>query len=249
MRSLLIGFALTLFTCNLVATSISTKQEMAIGRSIAARLCGIYGFYDQPQALNYLNLVGHAVAHHNGRQDIDYHFGILDTPLKRAFATPGGYILISKGLIDSLSSESELAAIIAHEMAHINEFHVIDQLERKQAGQGNIVNQFLSSRHQGLSSLVSQLSDHGVQILMEEGLQHSDEFEADLAALFYLNNTGYSPQALKGVLEQLKTVDLSATHPATLDRIQAIDPYLEGVFLKGHHLSDRFQSSWLSTQE
>ena len=88
------------------------QEEKAIGEATAAKLVAIFGLYDEPGAMKYVNLVGQAVAQFAPRQDLEYHFGILDTEVVNAFACPGGYVFVTRGLLANVEDEAELAGVL-----------------------------------------------------------------------------------------------------------------------------------------
>ena len=104
--------------------------EMQLGRNMAGRLLQFYGTYGDQGLVKYVNKVGSYVAQFTGKIKYHFMFNILDTDEINAFACPGGYILITKGLLKELQTEAELAAILGHEIAHVNEQHMFDTLRK-----------------------------------------------------------------------------------------------------------------------
>ena len=87
------------------------EEEKAVGEATAAKLVAVFGLYENPAMVKYVNLVGQAVAQYAGRQDISYRFAILDTEMVNAFACPAGYIFVTRGLLANVEDEAELAEI------------------------------------------------------------------------------------------------------------------------------------------
>src|SRR5437764_581988 len=102
----------------------SPEQEDAIGQASAAKMIHVMGLYDNPDMVKYVNLVGNTVARAGARNSIQYHFGILDSEIVSAFALPGGYIFVTRGALANMKSESELAGVLAHEVAHVDGRHL-----------------------------------------------------------------------------------------------------------------------------
>src|SRR5437879_4651846 len=104
---------------------LSDEEEIQIGREVAANLAARYGLVEDAAKVHYVNLVGQVVVSRCDRKKIPYHFGILHTSEINAMATPGGYVFITQGLLDSLKDESELAGVLAHEVTHIARQHIV----------------------------------------------------------------------------------------------------------------------------
>ena len=112
------------------AIGVSDDDEAKIGREVAANLAARYGLVDDPVKVLYVNLVGRAVVKHCDRSNIPYRFGILRTAEINALAAPGGYIFITEGLLNQLKDESELAGVLAHEITHVVERHVVKAIRQ-----------------------------------------------------------------------------------------------------------------------
>src|SRR3989339_196424 len=95
---------------------MSPQQELQIGTQEHAKIIELFGEYNDPELINYVNRIGEHVAQNTERPDIDFRFTVLDTPMVNAFALPGGYVYASRGLLQQANSEAELAAVIAHEI-------------------------------------------------------------------------------------------------------------------------------------
>ena len=114
-------------------------EELALGPEIAGRILGARPLWNDPAAQRRVNLVGRWVASQTSRPDLPWTFGVIDTPEVNAFAAPGGYILITRGLYELLSTDSELAAALGHEISHCvqrDHYNVIHKQEMADAGQG-----------------------------------------------------------------------------------------------------------------
>jgi predicted Zn-dependent protease len=105
------------------------KAELSIGRNMAGRLFAFYGEYNDLGLKSYVNQVGQYVAKYGDYPDRRYLFGILDSDTVNAFACPGGYILLTRGLVASAENEAELAAILGHEAAHVGKQHMYKTLQ------------------------------------------------------------------------------------------------------------------------
>ena len=107
---------------------ISEEQEIALGKETDAEIRLQYVIYDSPALNEYIKKVGMALAPHTHRPHLVYHFAVLDIPVANAFASPGGYIYVTRGLLAMMNSEAELAAVLAHELGHVNARHHVQRL-------------------------------------------------------------------------------------------------------------------------
>src|SRR3954467_9544972 len=115
------------------ASDVSEDQEANIGKEYASLLVGAAPLLDQSAMQRYVNQVGRWLSLHSERPNLDWRFGILDSDNLNAFATPGGYVLVTKGLLARLKNEAELAGVLAHEIAHVVKKHHLTAI-RKGAG-------------------------------------------------------------------------------------------------------------------
>src|SRR5207248_191676 len=97
----------------------------------AAKLISIFGLYDNPEMMKYVNLVGNTVAKQGARTDTQYHFAILDTDVVNAMAMPGGFVFVTRGALSLMESESELAGVLGHEVAHVDLRHLEKEVRQK----------------------------------------------------------------------------------------------------------------------
>ena len=114
------------------AVRADIENEVTIGRNMAAQLLAMYPLDPEPNSRKYVNLVGLTLASQVGRPEIQFHFAVLKTSDLNAYACPGGYVFITRGLLDQVRSESELAAVLSHEIAHVNLRHLYQTLISEQ---------------------------------------------------------------------------------------------------------------------
>lgn len=202
----------------------SADDEVRSGDAIAATVFGAAPVWRKPAAQSYVNLVGRNLARQVERKDVQWRFAILDTPSINAMAFPGGIVVITRGLYALLTSEDELAAVLAHEIAHVNRRHQwkVIQQQKLVALAGNAV----ASSDPGRSAQV--VADLGTK-LIARGLDKSAEFEADRDGVVIAARAGYDSSALIAVMERLKTLKTGAdtallfsTHPSPEARIAAL---------------------------
>ena len=168
---------------------IRTEEEVAIGRGIAVEAFSRFGGeYADEAMIRYINLVGKTVAEFSDRPELQYHFSILNSEDQNAFAAPGGYIFVTRGLLSSLKNEAELAGVLAHEVAHVTRRHMLDTI-RRSAILANVSDLTMSAMNQNpemFAKLIDQMSD----LLFTKGLDKKLEFEADVYGAEYLYQIG-----------------------------------------------------------
>lgn len=218
------------------ARPISDEEEYYLGRAVAARILQTYPLMKEGKLTEYVNTIGSVLALHSEKPYTygGYHFAILDSDEMNAFACPGGTILITKGMLMSAATEDELAAILAHEIAHINHRDGIASIKKSRWTEATVIIGSKAAQNYGPQEL-SQLTgifegsvDDIVKTLVVRGYGKSQEYDADKAALTYLSGSGYDPEALKDVLGRMVSSGkgseggIMKTHPGTTDRIDNI---------------------------
>jgi predicted Zn-dependent protease len=233
----LVGCAVNPVTGKREIRLLSTGQEVALGKATAEEVEKEFGVYHDPELHQYINEVGQKLVDVCERKEITYSFTILDTPMVNAFAAPGGFIFVTRGILKELDDEAELAGVMGHEIGHVVWRHGAKQFE-KAFGYSAIVlvGEILTGRD--LSQL-KQYTDFFVS-LMFLGYSRKNEFEADNSGVRYSLASGYDPRGMVDFFEKLKTMEgkppstfetLFRSHPPTGDRIERIQLYLGEVKL------------------
>jgi predicted Zn-dependent protease len=232
-------------------TEINEQQEAEIGKEYAAILVGAAPLLENAEVQNYVNRVGRWLSLNTERPDLKWRFGVLDSDNINAFAMPGGYVFITKGLLARLRSEAELAGVLAHEIAHVVRKHHLTAL-RKGAGMqagANILSEFAAQR--GRNQLVSDRLISGAKEVMLRGLDKDDELEADRMGVVIASRAGYESYGLPSVLQMLQSMNpqdsglslLFATHPAPDVRLDTLE-HVMGThldpFARQPQLTERF---------
>ncbi|MDD3846663.1 MAG: M48 family metalloprotease [Syntrophorhabdaceae bacterium] len=232
-----IGTAMTVVDAtSKAARPISDEEEYYVGRAVAAKILGSYQLSTNAQLTRYVNLVGKTVALNSGKPFTygGYHFAILETNEINAFAAPGGTIFITSGMIRTTAGEDELAAVLAHEAAHINKRDGISAIKSARWTQAITVigttaaRNYTSGEISQLVSLFEGSIDDVFKTLVVNGYSRSQEYAADEAALQTLAKSGYDPGALLSFLKRLGQRSgssgggITQTHPGTADRIENI---------------------------
>lgn len=214
MRFLIISLMLALAGCaqNPVTGSndfvmMSESQEIAIGRQNDEQVKKQYKVYGSKALQDYVNKVGQHIARESHRPNLQYHFTVLDTPDINAFALPGGYVYITRGILAYLNSEAELAAVLGHEIGHVTARHGVRQQSVAQAANIGltIASIFVPQINTpGASNLINL---GGGALLSGYGRDH--ELEADRLGAEYLARTDYDPHAIITVIEVLKNQEIA----------------------------------------
>ena len=226
---------------------VKEPEEIKIGQGMTETLLGARPLYNDPELQRYVNDVGLWVAMQSDRPDLPWYFGVNDSDHINAFATPGGFIIITKGMMKELRNEAELAGVLGHEIAHVNQKHHLKAL-RKSAltnllGEGAAV-----ASDKKYSDLVRALSAPTKE-LYARGLDKADEYEADRMGVVFAARAGYDPYGLPAVLTTLATADtkdgylalLYKTHPLPQARLDALAPGLNTLeTIQGPQNADRF---------
>jgi predicted Zn-dependent protease len=214
---------------------LTLEDEYYLGRAVAAQILKNYTLYDRNSAMvAYLNKICQAIVVNSSQPSMfnGYHLGILNTREINAFATPGGHIFITRGLLDCAGSEDDLAAVIAHELAHIQLRHaaliINDQRLAGDLSQVSGRAADIAARNanaQQRTALFNRSISAMAMTLFKNGFAQEQEFDADTTAVKLLRDAGYDPAAMLGMLRVLETVQpktpggFNTTHPAPAARI------------------------------
>ncbi len=190
--------------------------------------------YDDPELQAYVNRIGQALAANSDKPKQTFTFTVLDTEMINAFAAPGGYIYISRGILPYLENEEELAGVLGHEIAHVTAGHHFER------GTANVTSKVLSTIAYiitGSGDIADASTMYGAELI--SGYGREQELEADGLGAKYMHKTGYDPQALLQVIGVLKDQEqfarfksggkttgsyhgLYASHPRNDKRLQAV---------------------------
>ena len=224
-------------TTNIVeaAQGLTPEAQYTIGRSAAAIILQQYDIYDNPELTEYVNMICKVLTMHSPLPYLykDYCVAILDSPEINAISTPGGHILISKGLIESTTSEDAIAAVLAHEISHIQLGHSTKAINATRTGTALVGGiQDLSTAlfdDTDLESLgekvnvLAGISNNFSDFIINTGYSQSQEFDADKNALLLMTNAGYNPYAMLDMLHAIdngEKMGWGKTHPSPKNRIE-----------------------------
>jgi predicted Zn-dependent protease len=214
----------TISVTSRVMEEITPEQEYYIGRAVAANILARYKIWDENPALTaYLNKICAAITVNSLRPGVfnGYHVAILDSNEINAFATSGGHIFVTRGLVNTAKSEDALASIIAHEIAHIQLQHGIKAIRTSRIIQALTA---ASLNVNELTNIFNESVGEIVSALVTNGYPQTQEFEADSAAMSLLASAGYNPLGLIDMLTELSAAQTSSsglgkTHPNPAQRM------------------------------
>jgi predicted Zn-dependent protease len=213
---------------------ITPEQEYYIGRAVAANVLSTYRLQPTTSAMTaYMNKVANTLIINSPRPEIfnGYHVAILDSDEINAFATPGGHIFITRGLINCATSEDTLAAVIAHEIAHVQLQHGLKAIKNSRFTQALLITGTSAASAAG-NTTVSQLADtfgdsvnEIVSTMVSSGYSRTQELDADSYAMVLMSLAGYEPSSMIDMLQVLERNQSSRpggfnnTHPTPTQRI------------------------------
>jgi predicted Zn-dependent protease len=212
---------------------MSESDEVRIGRESHPQVLAQFGGAYADQRLDsYIDSLGQLLARSSDRPNLQYHFTVLDSPIVNAFATPGGYVYITRGLLALANNEAEVAGVLAHEIGHVAARHAAER-------QSQAVLASLPGIFTGVvtgSGALSEAVNSGAAAHLQS-YSREQEYQADLLGVRYLSRTNYDPLGMASFLGQLQANDrldaeimgrpemadqfsIMSTHPRTADRIQ-----------------------------
>jgi len=204
--------------------SPSQEEEVALGREITGSILGAAPLVKDETLQKYVNHVGRWIASQSERPDLPWKFGVIDSSDLNAFAAPGGYVLITKGLYQKLENEAQLAGVLGHEIAHVVKKHQLKVLQKQQLL--NAGASWLTDKVGKNDKLAKMALTNGAEI-SARSLDKDAEFEADRMGVVLASRAGYDAFGLPEVLQiigQTNKTDNSVallykTHPAPDERL------------------------------
>jgi len=205
----------------------SRAEEIQLGRQITGNILGAAPLVKDPELQKYVNQVGRWVASQSERPYLSWHFGVIESEDLNAFAAPGGYVLITKGLYRQLKTESELAGVLGHEIGHVIKKHHLKLLQKQQLL--NLGAGLLSGKLGKENPTVQKVIGSGAEI-SARSLDKSAEYEADRLGVILAGRAGYEPFGLPEVLQTIghaskddgRVALLFKTHPHPDDRLASL---------------------------
>lgn len=221
------------------------QDELDLGPMIAGRILGAAPLVKDPAMQKRVNLIGRWLASRSSRPELPWTFGVIDDGEINAFAAPGGYILITRGLYQLLASDDEVAAVLGHELSHVvqrDHYEVVRKQELQGVGRDVALSQVNTGGGVAGSLARGYIERNGAAIMLTS-LDRAAEFRADQAAGIYLARAGSNPLVFYAVLQKMTALGSSSprltqlykTHPSLDKRLDALDkqgykgmePYLD----------------------
>ena len=186
----------------------SEAQEIEMGRSYDPGVIATFGLYQNDQLLSFIKSKGDEMGKLSHRPNLQYHFRILDSPVVNAFAVPGGYIYLTRGILAQFSSEAELMGVLGHEMGHITARHTVVQQSKQQLGQLLLIGGMIASEH------FRNFADYAMQGMELLFLKFSrdNEREADRLGVEYASRIGYDAQKMADFFNVLEKMNMNSDH-------------------------------------
>lgn len=230
---------------------IDEPKEIALGQEFAASLLGAKPLLNDPALQRYVNTLGRWLASQTERPDLPWAFGVLDDVGFNAFATPGGNIFVTKGLLARMRSESELAGVLAHEIAHVLRKHHLNAM--KNAGGMGVFADLAASQLKWDANLKT-FAANAFKDLYAKGLDKGDEYDADRVGVVIAARAGFDPYGLPAVIQTLQSQSgqdsnfslMFETHPSPADRLDNLDKVMRNRFesvngSQGSPFNERFK--------
>ena len=223
--SLIIGCAVNPVTGKREFVLMSESQEIEIGRQMNPKIIKEYGLYPDQALQEYVNQLGQKLAAVCDRPDLHYRFKIVNSSIVNAFALPGGYVYVTRGLLTHINSEAELSGVIGHEMGHITARHAVRQYTKAQTYQ---LGMLATSIFYPEISQLGQFADF-LALAIIKGYSRNYELQADQLGIKYSSSVGYDPYCVSSFMKTLRNIEeatgqkgyhgLFSTHPETEERI------------------------------
>lgn len=209
-------------------------EELALGPQIAGRVLGARHLWADAGAQRRVSVIGRWVANQTARPDLPWTFGVIDTPEVNAFAAPGGYVMVTRGLYEILASDAELAAVLSHEISHCvarDHYDVVRKQELASQGKDYVLARVSTAGTNPQVEWARRYAEQNGATIMLTTLDQAAEYRADEAAEIYLARAGMNPMAFYSVLQKMAALgsrstqlaSLYKTHPPLDARMDRID--------------------------
>jgi predicted Zn-dependent protease len=233
MKRILVSLALA---GSVTACGISQQQEIQMGQDYAQQINAQLPIISDPEINRYVNLLGDQIASRTSRADLDWRFYVVDSREVNAFAVPGGYIYVNRGLIERTSQMDELAGVLGHEIGHVVRRHSIQQMEKAQGANIGITLACVLTNVCNSQAAQAGINIAGTAVFAKFSRQ--DELEADQEAVVNTVRAGISPDGIVTMFRKLlderrsrpgAVEGMFATHPLEEDRITAAQAQINSI--------------------
>ncbi|MFC1517107.1 M48 family metalloprotease [Candidatus Margulisiibacteriota bacterium] len=204
----------------------SEQQEVEMGKEYHPQISKLYIVYDDPELIAYVDRVGLKVAAVSHRSNLDYTFTVLDSPIVNAFAVPGGYVYVTRGILERMNSEDELASVLGHEIGHVSARHSMQRMSQQYGLMGVFLGVQLFGNSEDFEQWSPWVNAGAYLTLLNYGREA--EYQADRLGAEYAVAAGYSPKGSTDMLRMIRKLhdsepnfiqELMATHPPPAVRV------------------------------
>jgi predicted Zn-dependent protease len=218
---------------------ITEKEERSLGENVSLRLRQRFGVVQDKELTKYVALVGSVVAQQSSRPGLQWTFIVLDTDGVNAYAAPGGFIHITRGLLGLIKNEAELAGVLGHEVTHVADKHTITAIRNSKAMDATA--DYATTNASWTTERIAKVGDKLFQHVMEGQWSQGDENDADHGGAVDASKAGYDPHGLVTALEKIDARNSGssghngwfASHPDTKDRINKVTRQISSEKLTG----------------
>src|SRR4051812_47579146 len=217
-------------------SSVSQQQEVEIGQQTAAQVNAQLPMLRDPQVDGYVNSLGRSIASRTSRADLDWQFAVVNTDVINAFALPGGFVYVNRGVLSRASNESELAGVLAHEIEHVVQRHSVKQMEQAQQANIGVTLACVLTRVCENQAAQAAIQVGGTAYFAKNSRE--DEVQADEGGFQNMIRAGINPRGMLTFFQKLLAEEGSgsggvnawfADHPGTQDRIADIQRMLDAT--------------------
>jgi predicted Zn-dependent protease len=218
-------------------SSVSQQQEVQIGQQTAAQVNAQLPMLRDPQIDGYVNSLGRSIASRTSRADLDWQFAVVNTDVINAFALPGGFVYVNRGVLARASNESELAGVLAHEIEHVVQRHSVKQMEQAQQANIGVTLACVLTRVCENQAAQAAIQVGGSAVFAR--FSRDDEVQADEGGFQNMIRAGINPRGMLTFFQKLLAEEGSggsgglnawfADHPGTQDRIADIQRMLDAT--------------------
>jgi len=229
-------FAPLAIVVSLTACGISQQQEVQMGQEYSQQINAQLPIVSDPEANRYINVLGDQIASKTSRADLNWRFYIVDSKEVNAFAVPGGYVYVNRGLIERTTAMDELAGVLGHEIGHVVRRHSIKQMEQAQGANVAVTLACVLTSVCNNQAAAAAINIGGTAVFARFSRQ--DEAEADQEGVANTVRAGISPNGIVSMFEKLLAERKSrpaaveswfATHPLEEDRITAVRAQISSI--------------------
>lgn len=225
-------------TVMIVGCAVSTQQEVQMGQQEAQQVSTQLPMLQDAQINSYVNTLGNEIAKHTSRADLDWHFAVVNTDVVNAFALPGGYVYVNRGILERASTMDELAGVMAHEIEHVVLRHSVKQMQQEQGANIGLAIACSLTSVCNNEAAATAINIGGTAVFAK--FSREDEVQADDGGFRNVMNAGISPAGMLSFFKKLlaeeqaqggsgATAPWFSDHPGTQDRIADIQGLLAKV--------------------